>query len=201
MRPEAGPARLRAGEHGPERRGVERGEGTPRDRVRRRRREAGALSRAEVNLILHTGATPAAARRRRCSSSSSGAGEGDFGPLSDLDGEIVTSTRPAEAQGARRHLRAPGARRGGLRPSEEDRLSDGEESPDHHQAADPRRAGQPGAAGRSCAGPARREHHGSSARRSTRRRRRRTAASRRSRSPSSRTGRSPSSRRRRPRRC
>ena len=66
---------------------------------------------------------------------------------------------PAEAEGARRHLRAAGARRARLRPGEEDRR-DGEEGPHPHQAADPRRPGEPGPAGRPCARPARRQHHG-----------------------------------------
>src|SRR5436190_10981438 len=38
--------------------------------------------------------------------------------------------------------------------------TDGQEDPHAHQAADPRRASEPGAPGRSCAGPARRQHHG-----------------------------------------
>ena len=73
-----------------------------------------------------------------------------------------------QAQGPGLDLRPGDAGRSRIRPGQEEMIErsqppgvlDGSQSPDHDQAADSRRGGEPGAAGRPCAGPARRQHHG-----------------------------------------
>ena len=113
---------LRAREHGPERRRLDgRQEHARRDRLRRRRREARAARRRPRSTASSTPAPPPASARARRSSSARRVGQGHLGPLSDFDGEIVdVNPDAAEAEGARRHLRAPGAGRARVRPGEED---------------------------------------------------------------------------------
>ena len=114
------------------------------------------LSQAEVDRILHTGARRAADRPRAAGRvHARRVGQGHVRPAVRLRRrDRRHQPRPAEAQGARRHLRAPGAGRARVRPGQEARLggADGEESPHTHQAPDPGRAGQPCAAGRPALG-------------------------------------------------
>ena len=121
---EARPPGLRAREHGPERRRLDgREEHAGRDRLRRRRLEARAA------LAGRGRPDPAHRRRHRRASAHAGrvlarrVGEGDLRPAVRLRRrDRRGQPRRAEAQGARRHLRAPGSGRARLRPGQEDRL-------------------------------------------------------------------------------
>ena len=155
------------------------------------------LSPGEVERILHASggvAGTAPAPKAQVEFSLGESVKVTSGPLSRLRRrDRRRQRRPAEAEGARRHLRAPGSGRARVRPGQEDRLADplrgsasrtqtpgkadtardktgggasspacthahGQEGPHTHQAADPGRAGEPCAAGRPRAGPARRQH-------------------------------------------
>ena len=86
-----------------EARAARAGRGRPDPPHGRRRRRAGAEAQVEFSLGESVKVTS--------------------GPLSDFDGEIVdVNADAAEAEGARRHLRAPGAGRARVRPGQEDRL-------------------------------------------------------------------------------
>ena len=91
-------------------------------------------------------------------------GQGHLGPaVGLLRRDLRDQPGRAEAQGARVNLRSRDARRGGLRPGQEDlgsRKNHGQEGPHTDQAAGRRRAGLAGAAGRPRAGSARHQHHG-----------------------------------------
>ena len=116
---------LRARQHGSERRGLDGRQGNARrHRVRRRRREAGAAlpERGRPD-------PPHGGRRWRPCGEVAGAvrarrvGQGHLRAALRLRRrDRRRQPRRAEAQGARRHLRAPGAGRARLRPGQEDRL-------------------------------------------------------------------------------
>ena len=116
------------------------------------------LTQAEVDRLLHREVAVRAPSRaqfydRRVR-------QGHLRPAVGLLGRDLRDQRGrGEAEGAGIYLRARDARRGRLRPGEED-LDHGQESSDHNQAAGPWRPGVPGSAGRPGAGPARHQHHG-----------------------------------------
>ena len=180
----------------------------------------------EVNRLLHTATAGDAAKpKSRAEFSLGEMVKVTSGPLSDFDGEIIEVNPEAgrlkvsvsiferqvpvelDVRGRQEdRLASPRSsttwESPRARAPRTTRRTDGQEGHEAHQAPDPRRAGQPGAAGRPRARPARRQHHG--VLQGVQRRDRRSAsraASRRSRSRSSRTARSPSSRRRRPPPC
>ena len=83
------------------------------------------LAQGEVDRILHTGAAPAARAARPGRVLARRVREGHVRPALRLRRrDRRRQRRPAEAEGARRHLRAPGAGRARLRPGQEDRLEE-----------------------------------------------------------------------------
>ena len=121
------------------------------------------LSQGEVDRILHTGAASGERLRTQVEFSLGESVKVTSGPLSDFDGEIVE----VNPEGQKLKVLVDIFERQvpvelGFDQVEEDRLRHihGEESSHADQAPDPRRPGQPGAAGRPRARPARGEHHG-----------------------------------------
>ena len=140
------------------------------------------LSQPEVDRILHAGgAAGAPAARAQVEFTLGESVKVTSGPLSDFDGEIVDVN--ADAQKLKvlvdiferqvpvelafdqvkkidwircvNPLRPTTEKEEGPRPA---RTHDGKESTHTHQVSDPRWAGEPCAAGRACARPARRQH-------------------------------------------
>ena len=158
---------LRARQHGHERRGLDgRQEHARRDRASSAPAPSPVpLTQGEVDRILQDRRRDRRAAARPGRVLARRVGQGHERPALRLRRrDRRRQPGPAEAQGAGGHLRAPGAGRARLRPGQEARLAEGfrngQESHHAHQAPDPGRAGQPGAAGRSCARPARGQHHG-----------------------------------------